>query len=162
MVLGPSALPWLEPAEVKRSPVLGMLSTLAHIDDPRCAEQALETLEALTSWDDDVDGRLADILQAALPAVVLKRMEELMRTSKYEYQSDFAKKYFARGHEAGRAEGRALGESRALLLFLQSRGMDVPADVAKRIEEERDGGRLEAWIRRAATADTIDDVLDDE
>jgi hypothetical protein len=157
-VLGPSALPWLEPEEVREAPVVGMLSTLAHIEDPRCAEQALETLEALASWDEDADGRLADILQAALPVAVRERMEELMRTGKYEYQSDFAKKYFALGRE----EGHAAGEARALLLVLRSRSIDVPIEAMHRIEGERDPVRLDRWIRSALTADTIDDVLADE
>ena len=155
-VLGPSLLPILDRAGVRRSPVLGMLSTLAHTDDPRCAAQALQTLEALAGWEEDADGRLADILQAALPVAVLERMEELMRTSKYEYQSDFAKKYFAQGRE----EGRAAGEARALILVLQSRDIEIPAEAAKRIEGERDGARLESWIRRAARASTIDDIFD--
>jgi hypothetical protein len=106
----------------------------------------------------DADGRLGDILQAALPKAVRRRMEKLMRTGKYEYQSDFARKYFARGEE----EGRAAGEARALLLVLRSRGIDVPAAVARRIEAERDDARFEAWIRRALTATTIDDVFTDE
>lgn len=91
-VLGPSTFPRLDAAVVRRAPALGMLSTLAHTDDPEYAEQALETLDALASWDQDPDGRLADILEAALPAAMRARMEELMRTGKYEYQSDFAKK----------------------------------------------------------------------
>jgi hypothetical protein len=173
-VLGPKALPRLDPAEVKRSPVLAMLSTLANLGDPTCAEQALETLEALASWDEDADGRLGDKLQAALPKAVRRRMEKLMRTGKYEYQSDFAKKYFARGEEKGREqgreegreqgreEGRAAGEARALLLVLRSRGIEVSAEAARRIEEERDDARFEVWIRRAATATSLDDVFTDE
>jgi predicted transposase YdaD len=97
-------------------------------------------------------------------------MEKLMRTGKYEYQSDFAKKYFARGEEKGREqgreegreEGRAAGEARALLLVLRSRGIDVPAAAARRIDAERDDARFEVWIRRAATATTIDDVFNGE
>jgi hypothetical protein len=189
-VLGPSALPRLDAAAVRRAPVVGMLSTLAHTGDPDCAEQALETLDALASWDEDADGRLADILEAALPAAVRARMEELMRTGKYEYQSELAKKYIARGREEGlekgreeglekgreeglekglekgreegREEGRAVGEARALLLVLRSRAVDVPPEATRRIEEERDGARLEVWIRRAATAASIDDVFADE
>jgi hypothetical protein len=89
-------------------------------------------------------------------------MEKLMRTGKYEYQSDFAKKYFARGEERGREEGRAAGEARALLLVLRSRGIDVPEAAARRIEAERDDARFEAWIRRALTATTIEDVFSGE
>jgi Arc/MetJ-type ribon-helix-helix transcriptional regulator len=161
-VLGPKALPLLEPDEVKRSPVLAMLSTLANLDDPQCAEQAIETLVALATWDEDADGRLGDILQAALPKALLRRMEKLMRTGKYEYQTDYMKQAFARGEEQGREEGRAAGEARALLLVLRSRGIEVPAAAVRRIETERDDARFEAWIRRAATATTLDDVFTDD
>jgi hypothetical protein len=120
----------------------------------------------LASWDEDADGRLGDILQAALPKAVRRRMEKLMRTGKYEYESDFAKKYFARGEEKGRedgrGEGRAAGEARALLLVLRSRGIEVSAAEARRIEAERDDARFEVWIRRALTATTMDDVFSDE
>lgn len=161
-VLGPSALPRLDAAAVRRAPVLGMLSTLAHTNDPDCAEQALETLDVLASWDQDADGRLADILQAALPAAVRARMEELMRTGKYEYQSEIARKANALGREEGREEGRVAGEAHALLLVLRSRGVELPPEAVRRIEQERDGTRLEVWIRRAATASTVEDVFADE
>jgi hypothetical protein len=161
-VLGPSAIPVLDAPAIAGDPVLAMLSTLAHMDDPRCAQQALWTLEALASWDQDAEGRLADILQAALTVAVRDRMEDLMRTGKYEYQSDFAKKYFARGREEGREEGRAVGQARALLLVLRSRGIDLPDDVIARIGNERDEARLDAWIRRAVTAVDVDDLFADE
>lgn len=161
-VLGPAVIPRLDPPELRRTPVVGMLWTLAHLDDPACPEHALATLEALSAWDEDADGRLADILQAALPAALRARMEELMRTGKYEYQSDFAKKYFALGREEGREEGRAVGEVSALLLVLRARGIEVPSAAADRIDCERDAARIESWIRRAATATSIDDVFADE
>jgi hypothetical protein len=161
-VLGPRAIPLLDASSIAGAPALAMLSTLAHMDDPRCAQQALWTLEALASWEDDADGRLADILQAALTVAVLERMEDLMRTGKYEYQSDFAKKYFSRGREEGREEGRAAGQARALLLVLRSRGIDVPDDVIARIDGERDEARLDAWTRRAVSAVDIDDLFADE
>jgi hypothetical protein len=154
-VLGPSALPLLTEREICRAPVLAMLSTLAHVDNPACPRHALRTLEALTTWGGDPDGRLADILQAALPAAVLAVMEELMRTEPYEYKSEFARKYYAKGRE----EGRATGRGEALLLVLQSREIEVPAAARERIETERDSAQLEDWLRRAATATSIDDVM---
>ncbi len=161
LVVGPGALPLLSRAEIRQSPILGMLSTLAHLEDSRAAVQALETLEAFATWPEDPDGRLADILQAALPVALRTRMEELMRASKYEYQSDFAKRYFARGREEGREEGHEVGlvegQARALPLFLRSRGVDVGDEARARIEGERDPVRLETWIRRAASATTVDD-----
>jgi hypothetical protein len=161
-VLGPSAIPMLDADAIVAAPVLAMLSTLAHMDDPRCAQQALSTLEALVSWEGDVDGRLADILQAALTIAVRERMEELMRTDKYEYQSEFAKKYYAQGREEGREEGRAAGQVRALVLVLRSRGFNLPEELMSRIESERDEARLDAWTRRALTAAEVDDVFADE
>jgi hypothetical protein len=157
-VLGPSAIPAVDAVQAERAPALAMLSTLAHMDDPRSAQQALWTFEALASWPEDADGRLADILEAALTTAVRERMEELMETGEYEYQSDFARKYFTRGHETG----RAVGQARALFVVLRSRGIAVPPDAARRIAQEHGGTRLDTWTARALTAVTIDDVLLDE
>ena len=79
-----------------------------------------------------------------------------MRTRTYEYQSDFARKYFGQGQQAGRAKG----ESEALLTVLAAREIDVPEDAKARITACTDLEQLETWIRRAVTASTIEDVLD--
>lgn len=89
-------------------------------------------------------------------------MEELMRTGKYEYQSDFAKKYFARGREEGRQEGRAAGQRHASLLVLESRGIAIDDAARQRIIQERDEASLDAWAQRAITASDIDDLFVDE
>jgi hypothetical protein len=165
-VLGPSAIPWVDESQAHQAPALAMLSTLAHMDDPACAQQALWTFEALASWPEDADGRLADILEAALTVAVHARMEELMEAGKWEYQSDFAKKYFARGRLEGREEGREEGvpegQGRALLLVLRARGLEVPVEVADRIGRERDEARLDQWTMRASVATTLDEVFADE
>lgn len=72
-------------------------------------------------------------------------------TTTYQYQSDFARKYIA--------EGRAEGEATALLAVLGARGIDVSGDARARIASCTDLDQLTTWIRRAATADSIDDVL---
>lgn len=163
-VVGPGRLPRLPRREVDASPKLALLSTLAHITDPSYAEQALWTFETLARPGRDVDGRLADILDAALSAAIRERMEELMQTGKYEYRSDFAKKYFARGRQEGRQEGQALGQAlgqaRALLLILRSRGLSVPEDAVARIEAERDEATLDAWTRRALDVADVSELFD--
>lgn len=73
----------------------------------------------------------------------------------YEYQSDFARRYYGQG----RAEGRAEGEATALLAFLAARGIEVPSDARARITGCTDLARLDSWIRRAATATTIQDLF---
>jgi len=59
----------------------------------------------------------------------------------------------------GKAEGEAEGEARALLAILDARHVQVPDDIRADITACTDIAQLEAWIRRAATADKIQDVL---
>lgn len=151
-VIGPDAVPWVTAEEAKRAPALAVLSTLSHLNEPRSAEQALWTFEALAGSAEDAEGRLADILEAGLTTAVRERMETLMRSGNYEYQSEFARKYFARGREEGRA--------RALLVVLRAREFAVDAELEARILEQRDPAVLEGWLVRAATASTLDDVFE--
>jgi len=163
-VIGPSSVPWVTEEEAKRAPALAVLSTLSHLDDPRSAEQALWTFEALAGSMEDAEGRLADILEAGLTDAIRERMEALMRAGNYEYQSEFARKYFARGREEGREEGReqgeALGAARALLVVLRSREFVVDAALEGRILAQRDADQLEAWLGRAATAPSLEAVFE--
>lgn len=75
-----------------------------------------------------------------------------METGTYEYQSDFARKYVAEGREEGRAEG----ETKALLAVLSARGIDVSDDARERISNCADIEQIEAWIRLAVTVDSTD------
>lgn len=99
------------------------------------------------------------MLEAALPAQLLTEIEELMRTDNFEYKSDFAKKYYAKGREEGRESGReeftAHGQIRALLLVLDARGLVVDDEARARIEAERDSETLDRWTRQAATTSTV-------
>jgi hypothetical protein len=79
----------------------------------------------------------------------------------YEYQSDFAKKYYGQGRDEGRTEGRTEGAAGALLTVLRARGFTVPDAARERIVAEKDPARMERWLERAAVAASIADVLDD-
>lgn len=79
-----------------------------------------------------------------------------MTTGTYEYKSDFARRYYGQGHEEGRAEG----EARALLGFLEARGIGVPDDARERIMRCTDLDQLETWVRRAVTVSTVEDLFD--
>jgi hypothetical protein len=102
-----------------------------------------------------------------LPAAARRYLEELMSTT-YEYQSDFARKYYAEGEAVGEAKGEAKGEAvgeakgeaRALLAVLRVRGVEVPADAVDRITNCADVDQLMVWILKAPTAESIEDVLD--
>ena len=75
-----------------------------------------------------------------------------MATATHRYQSDFARRYFS--------QGEAKGEAKALLAILDARGVHVPDDIRADIATCTDIAQLESWIRRAATADKIQDVVD--
>jgi 8-oxo-dGDP phosphatase len=76
--------------------------------------------------------------------------------------SDFVNKFV----NQGRREGEAMGEIRgrikagaeAVLTVLGARGIEVPDEVRVRITGCTDLDQLEAWLRRAATVESIDDM----
>lgn len=49
----------------------------------------------------------------------------------------------------------------AVLTVLDARGIDVPADARARITSCPNLDQLDSWIRRAATATSIDDLFDE-
>ncbi len=53
-----------------------------------------------------------------------------------------------------------MGEVAALLTILDSRRVEVPGDIRTRIEQCTDLDQLRTWIRRAATAEKIQDLGD--
>lgn len=77
-----------------------------------------------------------------------------MTTTSHRYQSDFARRYFSEGE----ASGEARGEARAVLTILDARGVEIPDEVRDNITNCTDLDQLAAWIRRAATADKIQDL----
>jgi hypothetical protein len=52
------------------------------------------------------------------------------------------------------------GEAAAVLAVLDARGIDVPAEALARITSCTDLEQLDAWVRRAATANTIHELFD--
>jgi 3-methyladenine DNA glycosylase AlkC len=72
-----------------------------------------------------------------------------MTTTTHRYQSDFARRYFSQG------------EAEAVLTILDARGIAVPDEIRANIAKCTDLDQLGRWIRRAATADKIQD-LDDQ
>jgi hypothetical protein len=70
-----------------------------------------------------------------------------MTTRTWEYKSDFARRYYGQG------------EAKAVLGFLDARGIDVPDAAQKRIMGCTDLEQLEIWVRRAATVSTVDELF---
>ena len=62
-------------------------------------------------------------------------------------------------HLKEQAKGRREGRAEDILTVLATRGVDVPAEKRKQIKACENLQRLNAWLRRAVTARTIDDVI---
>jgi len=86
-------------------------------------------------------------------------LEEFMTTAAHRRDSEFAREFMSGAKAEWRAEGKAEGEAGALLAILDARHIQVPDGVRADILACTDTTQLEAWIRRAATAETIQDVV---
>lgn len=153
LVLGPAQTPVVTDREqARRSPELSVLSALAH---GATHPQRRKVLDAFTGALHAVDRDRAtvyhDVVSATLPQAARRYLERLMSTGTYQFQSEFALRHIK--------QGKVEGEAKALLTFLTTRGVDVPDDARDRITGCTDLDQLDDWLRRAATADSIDDLF---
>jgi hypothetical protein len=152
LVLGPQRLPPVtDPAVAARNPELSLLSVVAHGQTPQRDKIFDSFLHALQTIDDERASLYADLVLAALPAATRHHLEALMGTGTYEYKSDYARRYISMG--------KAQGEARSLLTVLAARGFDVPDETRERITACTDLDQLEAWIARAVTIKTVDELF---
>ncbi|MGH3943377.1 MAG: hypothetical protein ACRDTG_33095 [Pseudonocardiaceae bacterium] len=134
-----------------RAPELAVLSAMAHGGRP----DGLGVLDALLGALEAVDEQRAtlysDVVLAVLPVAARRYLEALMTSRTHGYQSEFVRRYVF--------QGRAEGEAKAVLTVLHARGIDVPEDARTRIIECSDLEQLDAWVRRAVTARSVDDLF---
>lgn len=146
LVLGPAQVPVVTDHEqAGRAPELAVLSAMAHGGDPDRNTVLDALLGAFSALDPDV-------VLAALPVAARRYREALVTTHAYEYQSDFARRYFF--------QGRTEGEANAVLAVLDTRGVEVSDEVRARIVECSDLDQLDSWVRRAVTAGSVDDLFE--
>ena len=83
---------------------------------------------------------------SSLNAAARRTLEAMMKSG-YEFQSEFARSYVAKGRQQGILEAKA----HDVLAFLEARGLEVPAEVRERVLASTDIAELDRWIRRAAS-----------
>jgi hypothetical protein len=89
-----------DPTVASHLPELAMLSVMAH-PELEIAQAAILAISGLPA------GRARlylDVIMKALPAKS-RQIVEAQMIKGYQYQSDFARKYYGQGHEEGRQEG---------------------------------------------------------
>jgi hypothetical protein len=168
-VLGPSRVPEVtDEIRAKSDPELAVLSARAHgrdADIDKAVRIASAALAATRDLDDERQRLYFDLVRAALSEAV-KESLEAMKPANYEYQSDFARKYFAEGRAAGQVEGRAAGqvEGRAagqaalLLKLLRGKFGPLPESAISRVQSAG-LDELDRWSELFLSARSIDDVL---
>jgi hypothetical protein len=168
LVLGPGAVPIVTDRAVARAaPELAMLSVLSHGQGALGAEVAMAALSIVPALDEDTAVLYYDLIRSAVSAAVGRKLEELMRIEGYQYQSEFARKYYAKGRdegrdegrEQGREQGRVEGQAEALLCILAARGLEVSESQRARILSCTAPSTLQTWLRRAVQIDHMDDLF---
>jgi hypothetical protein len=155
LVLGPDRVPVVADAdEAARDPELAVLSAMAHGGRPDRTDVLDALVSALAAVDQERATLYSNVVLAALPAAAHHYLGALVTAGTFprEYQSALVRRYVG--------QGRAEGEAAAVLTVLDARGIEVPADARARITSCTDLDQLDSWLRRAATANLIDELFD--
>jgi hypothetical protein len=123
-------------------------SLIVHGRSPRAHEILGMLAEALNSVDIATAIHSVELADAGLVnSKARKRWKELMATQTYPYQSSL------------KADWMAEGEAKAILLVLEARGIGPSALGRERITSCTDEKQLAAWITRAATASSEEELF---
>jgi hypothetical protein len=161
-VLGPGLVPVVtDPVAADADPELAVLSAMAHgSDEPELAFRvAVAAVAAAGRLDEERAKLYIDLVLSRVRGAAKAALEELMQSGKYEYQSDFARKYIAMGKAEGRAEGVAQGLATSVLNVLTARGLVVPDSVRARVLGCDDVATLERWVTRAVTVSSAEELI---
>jgi hypothetical protein len=157
LVLRPSGVPEVTDENAARSdPELAVLSAMAHgqdADPHKAAQIALVAQLASLGLDEDRSRLYFDLVLASLSEAARRELQT-MDPAKYEYQSDFAKRYLAQGIEQGVAQGKS-----TLILKLLTLRFGQIEDEAKRRIAQATNEELDAIGERLLAAQTLQDAL---
>lgn len=142
VVIGYAQIPRVCDAESARAaPELAVLSVMAHRD--------LETAEAaeagMAGLPEDKQQLYWDVIMSALPDAIRQGLEARMLKG-YEYQSDFARKFYGQGREEGIQKGHQQGLRDAVLVLVCARLPELRDELEARLQ-----GRPEAELVQLIT-----------
>ncbi|WP_437996576.1 hypothetical protein WMF26_36995 [Sorangium sp. So ce185] len=150
LVLGPQGVPVVTDAEqAKAAPEVVVLSAMAHGQEEVGEAIGVAFLAAAAELDEERRALYGDLVLSSLNEAARRTLEAMMKGG-YEFQSEFARSYVAKGREEGMREGTLKTKAQAVLVVLEARGLEVPADVRERVIVSTDVAELDRWLRRAA------------
>jgi hypothetical protein len=157
LVLGPEAIPVIVDEQAAREdPELAVLSAMAHGRKEVGEAIARAVLNAAQGLDDERCSFYVDLTMASLNAAARQTLEELMKSGKYEYQTEFVRKWILQG----RQEGRLVGERMALSKVLNARGFQLDDVARQRILECTELAQLERWLDKAVTVSSVQELFE--
>jgi hypothetical protein len=152
-VLSLSGVPEITDEErAKEDPELAVLSAMAHARDPDPAKSArIALLAQMVSLGLDAErSRLyCDLVLHSLPEAA-RRALQAMDASKYQYQSEFARRYYG--------QGKADGVAETVLKQLATRFGALSPAVATQVRSTG-AADLDGIAQRLLTAQTLDEAL---
>lgn len=155
-VLSSADIPVVANHDVARAnPELSVLSVIAHGGDEleqalAVGQAGLSAVEALQKLDAERAMIYFDLIRAALSDAARKAIDAMI-SQKYEFQSDFARRYIA--------EGKAEGRATSVIGVLEARGIVLTAEERARILACTDLDILDDWVRRAVTVERAEELL---
>jgi hypothetical protein len=154
LVLGPDLVPMItDTDEAIADPELAVLSGIAHGRDKAVRDAAFTATAAVSAQDKDLGTLYAEVIVAELPKALRKIAEEELRSRTIEFKSEAVKAW----HAELTAMCKAKGED--VLAVLAARGIEITPGQRTEIVESPSLNQLDEWLRRAATANTADDVF---
>ncbi|WP_437905368.1 hypothetical protein WME95_44870 [Sorangium sp. So ce327] len=159
LVLGPQGVPVVTDAEqAKAAPEVAVLSAMAHGQSEAAEAIGLAFLAAADELDEERRAVYGDLVLSSLNAAARRKLEAMMKSG-YQFQSEFARSYVAKGREEGMREGTLKTKAQAVLAVLEARGLEVPVEVRERVLASTDLDELDRWIRRAAVVSDARELL---
>jgi hypothetical protein len=162
LVLGPGDIPRITDAEAAAQDIgMAVLSALTHGPSEGSEEVLDAVMAALDTIDPERGGRYAEYLLSELKDHVraFGYLEHLMMTSEYKFSNPYSDRLRAEGEAKGEARGELKGLREALLLVLAARGIEVSADVRRRVVACSDLDTLNQWTGRAAIVSSAEDLF---
>ncbi len=155
LVLGPVQIPVVRTeAAARATPELGVLSAMVHGQGEHGEEIGRAVVPALTGLDAERSRLYLDLVLTSLSEAARAALEAMMMQG-YEYQSDFARRYFSQGQQ----EGQRQGQCAMLIRLAEKRFGSLPPEVRARLEAAN-LTTADRWLDRLLTAESLDELVD--
>jgi len=160
-VLGLQGIPEItDPQQAQADPELAVLSAIAHggdVDTAKSVKIAFAAEMASRGLDPDRLTLYYDLIMTSLSEAARRELQTMDR-AKYQYQSDFAKRYVAEGKAEGEVNGQRAGKASLVARLLTLRFGSLTDEVQTRIAQSSIA-ELDAIGERLLTAATAEEAL---